>query len=140
MKITQFAQQLTQEDNLEKRKEACSAIKKIYHTYGKVASTKDFIQTIKWIDDNTYTLLKFLVENKLYTYHNIKYLEKEIISAYEKKYMVARIQIPSKYQSKVTKKRKNAGIDDTQTIGVTIHNQDKIYKRSLDTDLKKLLH
>jgi hypothetical protein len=84
-------------------------------------------------------LLDLLIEAQLFSYQWIKSLCRGLESAYNKKNAITFIKTPQKFESMVSKKRENTSIEDTATTWVSIHDNQNIYKRTLDTDLNKLL-
>jgi hypothetical protein len=139
MKIAAIATNLCQDENLEAWKNACEVLKHIYSSYGKVANRKEFRDAIKETDEYTAALLDYLVEQRAFTYTNIKYLLKHITKAYNEKNALTQVRIHQKFSKKVEASWDKAEIENTETIGITVHDQNKIYKRTLDTDLHKLL-
>lgn len=139
MKIAAIATQLAKDDHIESWKVACEAIKYIYNSYGKAANSPEFRSAIKASDEYTISLLDYLIEEKAFTYSNINYLLKHLTSTHNQKNAKVHIQVQQKFAQQVDKNRSNADIQDNEKIWITIQQDNKIYKRSLDTDLKKLL-
>jgi hypothetical protein len=84
-------------------------------------------------------LLNLLIEAKMFSYQSIKKLCTWLEAAYNKQHATTFITTPKKFTSLVSNKRENSDVQDTSHTGISIHDDEKIYKRTLDTDLNKLL-
>lgn len=141
MKISTIITTLTQDTTqLQNRKDAADVVKHLYAAYGKVASKKEFRDTIGSIDEYTSALLSLLVEHQMFNYHTIKTLTSSLRQAYEKQHHTVHVHIADKHEEKAKQKRENTQTHSTNHLGVTVRKDGKVYKRALHTDIQKLLN
>ncbi len=139
MNINTIVQTLAETNDLESWKNASHVIKHLYGSFGKMTSKKWFRELVQDTDEHTHALLELLLEWRLFTYKSVKQLSSQLDKAYSAKNNIIRVQAPEKYTSVAKKEWDNADIKETDLVGVVVHEQGNIYKRTLNADINKLL-